>query len=96
MPIVAVQSLSQVRILGLVSRDYTPPVFSAHGVPQARILEWAAISFSRDLPKLGINLTFLALAGRLFTTEPPEKPFVMPISTVINIFRNDMPSQLQI
>ena len=30
-----------------VPMDYTPPVFSAHGVPQARILEWAAISFSR-------------------------------------------------
>ena len=30
----------------------SPPGVSAHGVSQARILEWAAISFSRiDIPK---------------------------------------------
>ena len=28
-------------------RNYTPPGFSVHGVLQARILEWIAISFSR-------------------------------------------------
>ena len=27
--------------------DYNPPDFSVHGILQARILEWAAISFSR-------------------------------------------------
>ena len=27
--------------------DYSPPVSSAHGILQARILEWVAISFSR-------------------------------------------------
>ena len=27
--------------------DYSPPVFSVHGISQARILEWVAISFSR-------------------------------------------------
>ena len=29
------------------SMDYSPPDFSVHGVSQARILEWVAISFSR-------------------------------------------------
>ena len=29
--------------------DCSPPDFSAHGILQARILEWVAISFSRDL-----------------------------------------------
>ena len=27
--------------------DYSPPGFSVHGISQARILEWVAISFSR-------------------------------------------------
>jgi len=50
-----------------------PPGFSVHGIFQARILEWVAISFSRDLPDPGIELMSPALAGRLFTTEPPGK-----------------------
>ena len=29
--------------------DYSPPGSSIHGILQARILEWVAISFSRDL-----------------------------------------------
>ena len=27
--------------------DYSPPGFSVHGIFQARILEWVAVSFSR-------------------------------------------------
>ena len=27
--------------------DYSPPGFSVHGILQARILEWVAVSFSR-------------------------------------------------
>ena len=27
--------------------DYSPPVSSIHGISQARVLEWVAISFSR-------------------------------------------------
>ena len=30
--------------------DYSPPDSSVYGILQARILEWVAISFSRDLP----------------------------------------------
>ena len=51
--------------------DYSPPGSSVHGISQARILEWVAISSSRDLPDPGIEPRSLALAGRLFTTEPP-------------------------
>ena len=29
------------------SMDYSPPSSSVHGILQARILEWVAISFSR-------------------------------------------------
>ena len=30
--------------------DYNPPGSSIHGILQAKILEWVAIPFSRDLP----------------------------------------------
>ena len=52
------------------------PGSSVHGVFQLRTLEWADISYSRDLPDPGIKPTFLAspaLAGGFFTTVPPEK-----------------------
>ena len=51
--------------------DCSPPGFSVHGVPQARILEWVAIRIPRDRPSPGIKLAsfmFPALAGRFFTT----------------------------
>ena len=35
--------------------DSSPPVSSVHGILQARILEWVAIPFSRDLPNPGIE-----------------------------------------
>ena len=57
--------------------DYNPQDSSVHGISQARILEWVAISFSRDLPDHGIGVTnpaSPALAGGFFTTEPPGKP----------------------
>ena len=44
------------------------PGSSVHGISQARILEWVAIPFSRDLPDPGIELLFPALAGGFFTT----------------------------
>ena len=53
--------------------DYIPPGSSVCGIFQARILEWVAYPFSRDLPDPGIEPASLALAGRFFTTEPPGK-----------------------
>ena len=35
--------------------DCSPPGFSVHRNFQARILEWAAISYSKDLPDTGIK-----------------------------------------
>ena len=40
---------------------------------QARILEWVAISFSRDILHPGIEPTTPMLEGGFFTTEPPKK-----------------------
>ena len=54
---------------------YNPPVFF-HGISQARILEWVAISLSRGpspVPNLGIEpvLTPSALTAGFFTPVPP-------------------------
>ena len=57
--------------------DCSLPGFSVHGVFQARILEWVAISFSRGSSWLGIEPTSsvsLALAGGFLTTQPLGKP----------------------
>ena len=35
--------------------DCSPPGSSVHGILQARILEWVAISFPRDLPDPGME-----------------------------------------
>ena len=42
---------------------YSPPGSSVHGISQARILEWVAISFLGDLPNSGIEPMSPALAG---------------------------------
>ena len=54
--------------------DYSPPDFSVYGIFQARILEWVAIYYSRNLPDSGIKPVSPALAARFFITEPPGKP----------------------
>ena len=51
--------------------DCSPLGSSVHGIPQARILEWVAVSYSRDLPDIGTepkSLTSPALAGGFFTS----------------------------
>ena len=48
--------------------DCSPPGSSVHGISQARILEWVAISFSRGMFP-GTKPVSPALAGRFFTTE---------------------------
>ena len=45
--------------------DYSPSGSSVHGIFQARILEWVAISFSRQSSWDSYT------AGRFFTAEPP-------------------------
>jgi len=54
--------------------DCSPQDSPIHGILQARILEWVAISFSRGFPDPEIKYTFPALAGGFFTTGPPGKP----------------------
>ena len=58
----------------LRSHGLQPIGSSVHGIPQARILEYVAISFSRGLPDSGVVPESPALAGGFLTTEPPRKP----------------------
>ena len=53
--------------------DCSPPGSSAHGILQARILEWVAIPFSRDLPNREIEPKFPALQANSLPSEPPGK-----------------------
>ena len=46
---------------------------SVHGIFLARVLEWVAISFSRDLPDPGIELRSPALQADA-SSESPGKP----------------------
>ena len=52
--------------------DYSLPGSSDHGISQARILEWVAISFSRwsSTPRDRTQVSYLAC--RFFTTAPPR------------------------
>ena len=54
--------------------DYSPPGSSVHGISQARILEWVAISSSRESSQIRDQTRVSCTAGGFFTTEPPGKP----------------------
>ena len=50
------------------------PGSSVHGIPQASILEWVAVPFSRGSSRPGIELRFSALQPDSSPYEPPGKP----------------------
>ena len=54
--------------------DCSPSSSSVHGILQARILEEAAIPFSRDLPNPGVKLGLSVLQADTLVSEPPGKP----------------------
>ena len=56
--------------------DCSPPGFPVHGISQARILEWVAISSSRGSfwPRDQTHVSYIA--GRFFTAEPSEISFI--------------------
>ena len=55
--------------------DCNPPGSSVCGILQARILEWVAIPFSRDLPNPGIKSGSPELQADSLPVEPPGMPF---------------------
>jgi len=54
--------------------DCSLPDSSVHRILQARILQWFAIPFSRDLPNPGIELGSSALQVYSLPSEPPSEP----------------------
>ena len=54
-----------------MSDPFSLPGFSVHGIFQAKILEWVAISFSRDLSDLGIEPRSPTLQADSLPTELP-------------------------
>ena len=65
------QLLSRVRLCE--PRNCSPPGSSVHGISQARILEWVAISFSRGSSQPRDQTCVSCTAGGFFTPEPPGK-----------------------
>ena len=51
--------------------DCSPPDSSGHGISQAGIVTWVAISFSSNLTNPGIETVSPVQSGRFFKTEPP-------------------------
>ena len=72
--------------------DCSQPGSSIHGILQARILEWVAISFSRGSSPPRDQTQVSCIVGRFFTAEPPPKPkplsMVLPISSGFTIVKN--------
>ena len=64
------------------SIDYSPPGSSVHGVLQARILEWVAISFSRGSSQPRDRTWVSYIAGRFFTIWATGDTFVYSSSNL--------------
>ena len=54
--------------------DYSQPGSSAHGISQARIMKWVAITPPGDLPDPGIEPRSPALQAYDLLFEPPGQP----------------------
>ena len=62
--------------------DCSPPGSSVHGILQARILEWVAISFSRGCSQPRDQTQVSHIVGRYFLpSEPPGKSLVIPVKS---------------
>ena len=78
--------------------DFSPPVSSLHGILQARILEWVAVPFSRNLPNPGIEPRSPTLQVESLPSEPPGKLDSSEVTSKITmlvqmIFKESVPSR---
>ena len=79
LPSAVLSHFSRVRLCNPM--DCGPPGSSVHGILQAGILEWVAISFSGDLPHPGIELVSLKSLHWQVGSLPlalPGKPMSLP------------------
>ena len=58
--------------------DCSPPGSSVHGISQARILEWVAISFSRGSFRPWDQTCLSCIAGRFSTTGTTWEALLLP------------------
>ena len=70
--------------------DCSPPGSPVHGISQARILEWVAISSSRGSSRARDQTCISCIAGGFFTTAAPGKP-IIPIAIAISYPHNFFP-----
>ena len=65
--------------------DYSLPGSSVHGISQASILEWVAISFSREIfPTQGLNTGLLHCRRILYCLSNQGSPYQPGIQAVSN------------
>ena len=57
--------------------DCSPPGSSLHGILQARIVEWIAISFSRGTSRPRDRTRVPTFQAGALPSEPPGKPYVI-------------------
>ena len=68
------------------SSDCSPPGSSVHGILQARILEWVAMTCSRGFSRPRDQTQVSCIAGGFFIAKPPEKPLTNSrAATISNI-----------
>ena len=53
---------------------YSPPDSSVHGISQARILEWLAVSFFRESSRARDRTQVSHMQADSLPSEPPVKP----------------------
>ena len=79
--------------------DCSPPSSSVHGILQARILEWVALSFSRGScqPRDGTHVSAREVGqqGSWFKEWPPGK-FSSNLESISNGFRIRTPTVLRV
>ena len=63
--------------------DCSLPGSSVHGILQARILDWVAISLSSDLPDPGIEPGSPALQADALPSEPPGKSHLLSSKEIL-------------
>ena len=71
--------------------DCSPPDSSVHGISWARILEWVAISFSRDLSNPGIGPISPALQTDALPLSHQGRPTLSLGSTAPELFLDSRP-----
>ena len=67
--------------------DYSPLGSSAHGISQARILEWVAIFFFRGTSQTRDRTHVSCIAVRFFTTEPSGRPLPVMIAVLDSSYK---------